>query len=72
MEQEGVVLLDRLRDDAERTGPVAFVLDEQRALALLDLGRDLLHELVGDADVVDAAAQEPRAPAAPPTTVPAG
>src|SRR5690242_17855519 len=57
VEEHCVVVLDRLLDHAERAGPIALVLDEQGALALIDLGRDLLDERVVDAGVVDLAAQ---------------
>ena len=57
LDEERVLGRDGLLDESDRRGPVAFVQDEEGALALLDLPGDLAHELLGDADVVEAMVQ---------------
>ena len=57
VEQQGVLVGDRLLDEPDRVLPAALVQDEQGALLLLDLLADRAHELVVDPGVVDPAAQ---------------
>ena len=57
VDEEGLLGRDGLLDHPDRVGPVALVQDEEGALALVDFLRDLAHELVVDADVVEAVAQ---------------
>ncbi len=57
VDEEGLLGRDGLLDHPDRVGPVPLVQDEQGALALVDFLRHLAHELVIDADVVEAVAQ---------------
>ena len=56
-DQEGLVDREGLLDHPDRCAPVPFIQDEQGALSLVELLRDLPHELVVDPDVVHAVAQ---------------